>query len=432
MIFFKMVAMAKRSQSRLDGLRCETMLPSITMSGSQLRKLLIAGAAVAALLMVATGARAAASAKLSALHVKGTQILDSKDRPVRLQGVNCASMEWTSDGEGRILQTVSNAIHEWHVNVIRLPLAQDRWFGKTPEQIHEGKSDEGKPYRALVKQVVDYCASNGCYIILDLHWSDCNEWGTNIGQHSMPDLNSIAFWKDFAPVYKNNPAVIFDLYNEPHDVSWDVWLKGGKITDKPNTRGGGPARTYECVGMQQMLDTVRASGAKNVVIAGGLDWAYDFSGILAGRELVDKKGNGVIFANHCYNNKGDSVDKWIAKMEKATATLPVIVSEFGGSSGAGGRGRRGGGGNAATTSRDNWLLHMMQAIDDHKWSFVAWDLHPSAGPTLISNWSYAPTQGFGVYVKELLAGNYPKYTPPSPVDAATNSAPATVRSANPP
>ena len=34
-----------------------------------------------------------------------------------------------------------------------LPLAQDRWFGKAPEQ-----KDEGVAYRALVKEVVDACA----------------------------------------------------------------------------------------------------------------------------------------------------------------------------------------------------------------------------------------------------------------------------------
>jgi len=41
-------------------------------------------------------------------------------------------------------------------------------------------------------------------------------------------------WRAFAPVFANNPAVLYDLYNEPHDVSWDVWLKGGVVTDKPN------------------------------------------------------------------------------------------------------------------------------------------------------------------------------------------------------
>jgi aryl-phospho-beta-D-glucosidase BglC (GH1 family) len=51
--------------------------------------------------------------------------------------------------------------------------------------------------------------------MLDLHWSDAGEWGKQIGQHVMPDQNSVAFWNDVATTYKNHPAVIFDLYNEP-------------------------------------------------------------------------------------------------------------------------------------------------------------------------------------------------------------------------
>lgn len=342
------------------------------------------------------------------LHTEGNRILNSKGETVRLRGVNAASMEFTSDGQGHILKTVNVAIQDWHVNIIRLPLAQDRWFGKAPEQTNGSDA-----YRALVHQVVDACASQGCYIILDLHWSDCNEWGTNIGQHSLPDLNSVEFWKDFAPVYANNPAVLFDLYNEPHDVTWDQWLKGGRITDRPNGRRSGRPRTYDAVGMQQMLDTVRATGAKNVVIAGGLDWAYDFSGILDGRQLSDPTGYGVIYANHCYDNKHDSVDAWIAKMEQATAKLPVIVSEFGGSSGP-----------SREVHWDNWLLHVLQALDDHQWSYTAWDLHPGAGPTLMTrDWSYTPSPRFGVFVKQSLEGTLPHYSepPPPPPEPVTNS-----------
>ena len=102
------------------------------------------------------------------LHVAGTKLLNSKDEPVLLQArsVNAASMEFTSDGQGHILKTVATAIRDWHANIIRLPLSQDRWFGKAPEQ-----NDGGKSYRELVHQIVTICETNKCYIILDLHWS---------------------------------------------------------------------------------------------------------------------------------------------------------------------------------------------------------------------------------------------------------------------
>jgi Tol biopolymer transport system component len=339
------------------------------------------------------------------LKVVGSAIVNGEGQPVRLRGVNTASMEWTSNGEGHILKTVETAIRGWHVNHIRLPLAQDRWFGKAPEQ-----KDDGKPYRALVKQVVDLCAAQGCYVVLDLHWSDAGEWGKQIGQHVMPDRNSLEFWTDLASTYKNHPAVIFDLYNEPHDVSWDIWLKGGQVTERASRRN--PSKTYEAVGMQTLLDAVRATGARNVVIVGGLDWAYDMSGFLKDKQLADSQGNGVIYANHAYPFKGDSVERWIKKMKAATATIPVIVSEFGSES-------RGG----ARSTGEHWLRRVLQALEDHEWNWTAWDLHPAAGPRLISDWNYTPTPGFGKWVQQALLGTLPRYEPPpapaSPAQAKT-------------
>ena len=342
------------------------------------------------------------------LKVKKTQVVNSRDEPIRLRGVNAACLEWTSDGEKHIVDTVKTAISDWHVNVIRLPLAQDRWFGKAPEQ-----KDEGKAYRALVDQVVQLCAGQGCYIILDLHWSDAGEWGKQIGQHVMPDQNSLEFWKSCATTYSNHPAVIFDLYNEPHDVSWDVWLKGGQVTEKAFRRN--PQKTYQAVGLQALVDTVRATGAKNVIIAGGLDWAYDMSGFLEGKQLADPTGNGVIYANHAYPFKGDTVERWLAKMEKASKVIPIIVSEFGAES-------RGPGAPKGQTG-EQWVRRVLQLLEDHEWSWTAWDLHPAAGPRLISDWKYTPTPSFGAWVKQALLGSLPRFTPPLS-EAAPASAPA--------
>jgi hypothetical protein len=352
------------------------------------------------LLAAAGAAFAKPPAKPLPLKVVNAQIVNSRNKEVRLRGVNAASMEWSSDGEGHILNTVNTAIRDWRVNTLRLPLAQDRWFGKAPEQ-----KDDGKAYRALVRQIVKTCADQGVYVLLDLHWSDAGEWGKQIGQHKMPDENSVAFWKDLAHAYKNQPAVLFDLYNEPHDVSWDVWRNGGTVTE--SNRRTGETKTYEAVGIQKLLDTVRATGAKNVVVAGGLDWSYSFSGIWDGKQLSDPKGNGVIYANHAYPFKGESVDAWIARMEKATKQFPVIVSEFGSDAQT-----RGG------LTGEQWVRRVLQALHDHDWNWTAWDLHPSASPCLISDWNYTPTPTFGAWVKKALADQLPPYAP----DAETSSA----------
>ncbi|MGE3818225.1 MAG: cellulase family glycosylhydrolase [Isosphaeraceae bacterium] len=350
--------------------------------------------------MVARGQEPAARAPGSTplpLRVVGTRVLNSRDEPVRLRGVNVASLEWTSDGEGRVVETVRTAIRDWNVNHVRLPLSQDRWFGKAPE-----RSDGGTAYRALVDEIVEICSSQGRYVILDLHWSNAGEWGQRIGQHVMPDRNSLTFWTDAASRYKNHPAVIFDLYNEPHDVGWDVWLNGGMVTEKdPRTKR---ETSFEAVGMRAMLETVRATGARNVVIVGGLDWSYDFSGILEGRQLDDPNGDGVIYANHAYPFKGDAVERWVARMEEASKKLPLIVSEFG-SDPKGGAGLSG----------ERWVRRILKELDDHDWAWTAWDLHHRAGPCLISDWKYTPTPHFGVWVKRSLLG---EPAPRTPTDSA--------------
>ncbi len=345
---------------------------------------------IASFTVLAGTAVSATPGTLPELHTVGNQIVDSSGRAVRLCGVNTACLEWSSDGEGHILDTIRVATHDWHANIIRLPLSQDRWFGTGPEQ-----KDKGEAYQSLVQQVVDYCASNGCYVLLDLHWNDCNQWGSNIGQHVMPDMNSITFWRSCARAYRNNPAVLFDLYNEPHDTTWDIWLKGGTITE---SRGVGARQgrfvpvKYKTPGMQALLDTVRDMGANNVVVAGGLDWAYDLSGFLKGYALKDAYGNGVVYACHAYNNKGETVDKWLSHLDLARPNFPIIMSEFGDQG-------RGTGANKPTP----WIARVVAEMDKRKSNYIAWDLHPGAGPCLISGWDYKPTPSFGEVVKASMA-----------------------------
>jgi hypothetical protein len=331
-----------------------------------------------------------AAASLSPLNIRGNQVVDDHGKPVRLRGVNTAAMEWSSDGERHILQTVRVATRDWHSNVIRLPLSQDRWFGKAPEQ-----RDKGAAYRVLVKQVVQLAAANGAYVMLDLHWNNAGVWGQNIGQHLMPDMNSVTFWKDCARTFLNNPAVIFDLYNEPHDITWDVWRDGGEVTEsRPAGARNGPfiPRTYRTPGMQALLNTVRATGARNLVVVGGLDWSYDLSGFMKGYALRDPTGRGVLYACHAYPFKGDTVEKWLTKIDAALPHLPVIVSEFGSDTKPG-----------EADKPNPWVVQVVDAMEKRKMNWTAWDMHPAASPILIKDWNYTPTPHFGEVIKAALA-----------------------------
>ncbi|MGH7996182.1 MAG: glycoside hydrolase family 5 protein, partial [Opitutaceae bacterium] len=233
-----------------------------------------------------------AKAEPLALHASGTFLCDSAGRPVVLKGVNICSLEWTNSGE-HILASVKEAVGPWRATLIRLPISQDRWEGKMPDdKTGPDRSDGGAAYRRIVDRAVATASAAGAYVIVDLHWSDMGVWGRHEGQHPMPDDNTAVAWRDIAAHFANNPAVLMDAYNEPYGVSWAVWRNGGSVTD-----GG---TTYHSPGMQGLVDVIRGAGARNPIVIGGLDWAYDLSGVGKGYAIADPN---IVYSSHIYPSK---------------------------------------------------------------------------------------------------------------------------------
>jgi len=200
---------------------------------------------------------------------------------------------------------------------------------------------------------------------LDLHWSNGGVWGHCIGQHCMPDDNSTDFWKAVAAAYANHPAVLLGLYNEPHDVSWEVWRNGGTVSEKHDKAPGGKLQ-YHTPGMQKLVDVCRDQGAKNVIVAGGLDWAYELSAIAQGYALADDRGHGVVYDTHIYPWKKD----WDRHVTVVLDKYPVLVGEVGCQPGG------------QEEDPKTWAPKVLDYIDKHQLHWTAWDLHPAAGSVL--------------------------------------------------
>jgi endoglucanase len=320
--------------------------------------------------------------KIPELRVSGNQIIDVNGNPVWLQGVSIASLEWVAAGD-YVLQSVDEAINNWNVNCVRLPMREHFWGGIGPKQ-----DDGGEAYRQLIDDAVNSCTNRGVYMVIDLH------------RFRAPNEKDAEFWQDIATRYKNHPGVLFEIFNEPHDISWDVWRDGGLVTEEKKagdalTENNEKLSTFNSVGIQYIIDIIRNTGANNIIIAGALDWSYNLSGIMEGYELDDRGGNGIVYSSHVYPWKSEWQKRFLCAAEK----YPLFIGEVG-----------------CEVERMpfippdrhedpyTWAPDMIGLIQQYKLHWAAWCFHPVATPRVILDWQYTPTPFWGEYVKRALAG----------------------------
>ena len=307
-------------------------------------------------------------------HVSGNQLLDAQGNPLRLHGVNIPSLEW-GNGEPNagsspcwagqsIHDSVHKALTDYQVNFVRLPISQDRWWNAVDGQ--------GAAYRATVDAIVQEVTGAGAVIDVDLHWSDQGNWGQNIGQHLMPDDNTLTVLTDVAAHYASNPLVFVGVYNEPHDVDWNTWRNGGTVTEN--------GVTYHTPGIEAMVNSLRQI-SQTVFIVGGLDWSFDLTGLVNGAALSD---DNILYDAHVYPWKGNT-DSWDRAITVIADRHPVLIGEFGADYTQ----------LSGFATPQDFITTMHGWLDAHNYSYSAWDLHPQATPSLISDWCYTPTPYFG-------------------------------------
>jgi aryl-phospho-beta-D-glucosidase BglC (GH1 family) len=319
---------------------------------------------------------------LKGLHVEGNQLVDG-GKPVRLLGVNWSGTEdacsqGTSFYGGPTDQKAIAAMMKWKINTVRIPLNESCWFGMTSDF----GDDEftGKPYQEAIKGFVDRLHAAGLYVILDLHWNTIGtSAGGSPGQQDMADAaRAPQFWKEVARQYKNDHKVLFDLYNEPHNVTWDCWRNGCLDIFHQNAK---------LAGMQDLVDAVRSTGAKQPLMLGGVTWANDLT------EWWDHRpndpANQLVASFHTYNwNSCSYPGCWIGQVAPLAQHVPVVTGEFG------------------QHFCDTWYVNWyMNWADKNGVSYVGWAWKPtscSGYPSLIVDYGGYPT-GYGKGLKNHLA-----------------------------
>ena len=316
---------------------------------------------------VGATAKAAFDPGTLAVSVAGSQLIDAWGNAIQLRGVNLSGMEgvgvqgWdladpTGGEMGQPFGPNWLAIQSWKANVVRIPLNEDSWLGLTCTDINGDvrNADPGANYQQTLTNLIRGANDAGLYVILDLHWAAPGNL-CPLFQGQMADAdNSVAFWTSIANTYRNNPAVLFELFNEPYftnDFQGNAWsylmfgTEGGPFTGIPAEGVGDPLwyedyqTTWNIASYQQLISAVRSTGAPNVLLIGSVAYTSELSGWLA--NMPSDPLNQMAASWHPYPTYGttwgtpayaqpqNSPQIFTEVQNILAAGIPVIITETG-------------------------------------------------------------------------------------------------------
>jgi endoglucanase len=287
------------------------------------------------------------------IQIKGSEFVSAKDgSPVQIVSTQVSGLEtghssrWPAFGSAGVAfwKTLVNYKGSG-LNTVRFPLSETPWLNYTCYDLGNGSADKlyapapgggyiadpKKVYQATVKKAVADATAAGLYVIItDTVGAPNNDVGRPMCPIGQPGFlnadHSLAFWKSIADTFKDNPAVIFELFNEPFGNNrYNDWvihtglhsyspgtdtvtlLKGGAyspFTTQDNTNNDKMVvvnETWQVAGMQDVLNAVRGEGATNVVLSAPVGWAGEIETWLASKPTDPMGQLGVAWHIYGYN-----------------------------------------------------------------------------------------------------------------------------------
>lgn len=215
------------------------------------------------------------------LQVKGTQLVNEHGDAFVLRGVSFGWHIWWPRFYNQ--QTVAWLASDWKCNVVRaaIGVGPDNSYLQNPDFAIE-----------KLTNVIEGAIKEGIYVIVDFH------------SHDIHSNEAKAFFTHVAQKYGKHPNIIYEIFNEPDNESWEE------------------VKAYS----EDLIKTIRAIDPNNIILVGSPHWCQDIH--LVAEDPILGQTN-IMYTMHFY---AGTHKKWLRDRTDAAIAkgIPVFVSECAG------------------------------------------------------------------------------------------------------
>lgn len=270
------------------------------------------------------------SGSLPRLQVRGNRVEVSAGTTQILRGLNRSGLQYTDwpgrDPSGSIRSTplatsgitraeIQEIRSRWGANILRLPLNQE-WALSRSDYLRD------------LDRIIEWAAAEGMYTLLNLHAFDTRrEFGPGNHVPPLPEENSVRFWILLASRYRREPAVLYDLFNEPH-----VPLAGDTsyVFQPPATPTGWIHLWHDWI--RRLAAAIHRVHPDALLFVSGWDWGHDLSSFpvpISGGTFL----RNAVYSTHIYQDSaraGHTDFERLFGFPRLRVDHPIFVGEWGG------------------------------------------------------------------------------------------------------
>ncbi|SRR6266566_577754 len=266
------------------------------------------------------------------LFTNENQVINAETRnPVLLRGINWSGLQYAEPNEKGFLDgahlteaVFKKMITEWGANIVRLPFNQD-WV------LRGRRGHSAIEYIAAIRQAVAWAAGLRAYTLLDLQYVDADTiFGPAAHVAPLPNRETAKAWKVLATEFQREPAVLYDLFNEPHKVEQgDPNTLYGVV--EPDTylelHDGQVTMERWHAWARHLIRAIRVIHPNALIFVSGVDYAYDLRGMPITKVAGDPEvATNIVYSTHIYPGK---TPDWTAAFAALAKVRPVFAGEWG-------------------------------------------------------------------------------------------------------